>query len=39
MKKEKEYNTIDKDLFIRKPIRNEEIIKEIDRQIEHKEDA
>ncbi|MGC1132071.1 MAG: response regulator [Nitrososphaeraceae archaeon] len=28
---EKEYNAIDKDLFIRKPIANEELIKEIDR--------
>ena len=37
--REKEYNAIDKDLFIRKPIRNEELIKEIDHQIEHKEDA
>jgi two-component system C4-dicarboxylate transport response regulator DctD len=37
--REKEYNAIDKDLFIRKPIANEELIKEIDRQIEYKEDA
>jgi DNA-binding response OmpR family regulator len=29
--REKEYNAIDKDLFIRKPIANEELIKEIDR--------
>jgi len=37
--REKEYNAIDRDLFIRKPIANEELIKEIDRQIEYKEDA
>src|SRR5688500_1439938 len=35
--REKEYNAIDKDLFIRKPIGNEELIKEIDRLIENKE--
>ena len=29
--REKEYNAIDKDLFIRKPIANEDLIKEIDR--------
>ena len=29
----KEYNTLDKDLFIRKPIGNEELIKEINRLI------
>jgi DNA-binding response OmpR family regulator len=34
--REKEYNAIDKDLFIRKPIANEELIKEIDRLIENK---
>jgi DNA-binding response OmpR family regulator len=34
----KEYNALDKDLFIRKPIGNEEMIKEIDRLIENKED-
>jgi DNA-binding response OmpR family regulator len=32
----KEYNALDKDLFIRKPIANEELIKEIDRLIENK---
>jgi response regulator RpfG family c-di-GMP phosphodiesterase len=32
--REKEYNAIDKDLFIRKPIGNEELIKEIYRLIE-----
>ena len=31
-------NKLDKDLFIRKPIANEELIKEIDRLIENKED-
>jgi DNA-binding response OmpR family regulator len=35
----KEYSTLDKDLFIRKPIGNEELIKEIDRLIENKEDV
>jgi DNA-binding response OmpR family regulator len=35
--REKEYNAIDKDLFIRKPIGNEELIKEINRLIENKE--
>jgi DNA-binding response OmpR family regulator len=30
----KEYSALDKDLFIRKPIGNEEMIKEIDRLIE-----
>ena len=35
----KEYSAIDKDLFIRKPIGNEELIKEIDRLIKNKEDA
>jgi DNA-binding response OmpR family regulator len=34
----KEYSALDKDLFIRKPIANEEMIKEIDRLIENKED-
>jgi DNA-binding response OmpR family regulator len=34
----KEYSALDKDLFIRKPIGNEEMIKEIDRLIENKED-
>ena len=34
--REKEYSAIDKDLFIRKPIRNEELIKEIYRLIENK---
>jgi DNA-binding response OmpR family regulator len=34
----KEYSALDKDLFIRKPIANEELIKEIDRLIENKED-
>jgi len=29
----KEYNTLDKDLFIHKPIGNEELIKEINRLI------
>jgi CheY-like chemotaxis protein len=33
--REKEYNAIDKDLFIRKPIENEELIKEIDRLMEN----
>ena len=37
--REKEYNAIDKDLFIRKPIGNEELIREIDRLIENKKDA
>jgi DNA-binding response OmpR family regulator len=37
--REKEYNAIDKDLFIRKPIGNEELIKEINRLIENKEVA
>ena len=32
--REKEYSAIDKDLFIRKPIANEDLIKEIDRLIE-----
>jgi DNA-binding response OmpR family regulator len=32
----KEYSAINKDLFIRKPIANEELIKEIDRLIENK---
>jgi CheY-like chemotaxis protein len=31
--REKEYNAIDKDLFIRKPIGNEELIKEINHLI------
>jgi DNA-binding response OmpR family regulator len=35
----KEYSAIDKDIFIRKPIGNEELIKEIDRLIKNKEDA
>jgi hypothetical protein len=30
----KEYSTLDKELFIRKPIGNEELIKEIRRLIE-----
>ena len=34
----KGYGALDKDLFIRKPIGNEEMIKEIDRLIENKED-
>ena len=33
--REKEYNTLDKDLFIRKPIGNDELIKEIKRLIEN----
>jgi len=33
------YSTIDKDPFILKPIGNEELIKEIDRLIENKEDV
>ena len=37
--REKEYSAIDKDLFIRKPIANEELIKEIDRLIENKKDV
>ena len=37
--REKEYSAIDKDLFIRKPIRNEELIKEIYRLIENKKDV
>ena len=37
--REKEYNAMDKNLFIRKPIRNEELIKEIDRLIENKKDV
>jgi DNA-binding response OmpR family regulator len=37
--REKEYNAIDKDLFIRKPIGNEELIRKIDRLIENKKDA
>ena len=32
--REKEYSAIDKDLFIRKPIATEDLIKEIDRLIE-----
>jgi DNA-binding response OmpR family regulator len=35
----KEYNAIDKDLFIRKPIGNDELIKEIDRLINNREVA
>jgi DNA-binding response OmpR family regulator len=35
--REKEYNALDKNLFIRKPIGNDELIKEIDRLIENKE--
>jgi DNA-binding response OmpR family regulator len=35
--RENEYNALEKDLFIRKPIGNEELIKEIDRLIENKE--
>jgi CheY-like chemotaxis protein len=31
--REKEYNALDKDLFIRKPIGNDELIKEIKRLI------
>jgi DNA-binding response OmpR family regulator len=34
----KEYSALDKDLFIRKPIGNDELIKEIVRLIENKED-
>jgi DNA-binding response OmpR family regulator len=34
----KEYSALDKNLFIRKPIGNEEMIKVIDRMIEDKED-
>ncbi len=34
----KKYSALYKDLFIRKPIGNEEMIKEIDRLIENKED-
>jgi DNA-binding response OmpR family regulator len=37
--RKKEYNVLDKNLFIRKPIGNEELIKEIDRLMENKEDA
>ncbi|MGH9979710.1 MAG: response regulator, partial [Nitrososphaeraceae archaeon] len=37
--RKKEYNALDKNLFIRKPIANEELIKEISRLIENKEDA
>ena len=37
--REKEYSAIDKDLFIRKPIANEELIKEIDRLIKNKKDV
>ena len=37
--REKEYNAMDKNLFIRKPIRNEELIKEIYRLIENKKDV
>jgi DNA-binding response OmpR family regulator len=37
--REKEYNALDKNLFIRKPIGNDELIKEIDRLIENKEVA
>jgi DNA-binding response OmpR family regulator len=33
----KEYSALDKDLFIRKPIGNEELIKAIDRLIENNE--
>jgi DNA-binding response OmpR family regulator len=33
---EKEYNALDKNLFIRKPIGNEELIKEINRRINGK---
>jgi DNA-binding response OmpR family regulator len=32
----KEYNAMDKDLFIRKPIGNDELIKEIDRLIRNR---
>lgn len=35
--REKEYNALDKNLFIRKPIGNDDLIKEIDRLIENKE--
>src|ERR671910_610601 len=34
--REKEYNALDKDLFIRKPIGNDELIKEIKRLIKNK---
>jgi DNA-binding response OmpR family regulator len=34
--REKEYNALDKDLFIRKPIGNDELIKEISRLIKNK---
>ena len=37
--REKEYSAINKDLFIRKPIGNEELIKEIYRLIENKKDV
>jgi|ERR687892_2221207 DNA-binding response OmpR family regulator len=37
--RKKEYNALDKNLFIRKPIANEELVKEISRLIENKEDA
>ena len=37
--REKEYSAIDKDLFIRKPIANEDLIKEIYRLIENKKDV
>ena len=37
--REKEYNAMDKNLFIRKPIGNEELIKEIDRLIENKKNV
>src|ERR671919_2740234 len=35
--REKEYNALDKNLFIRKPIGNDELIKEINRFVENKE--
>ena len=37
--REKEYNAINKDLFIRKPIENEELVSEIDRLIKNKVDT
>ena len=35
--REKEYNALDKNRFIRKPIGNDELIKEINRFVENKE--
>ena len=37
--REKEYNAINKDLFIRKRIENEELVSEIDRLIKNKVDT